>query len=148
MLTPIPSFGRVMEKDIVIRGDYNKEYVIPKGTDCFVDLDSLHHDRTLWKDPEYFRPERFDPTSIESRGQRGPSSYAFYPFGLYTRVCAGQEVAKKLFMKILIGRLFMDGFCFDIDESKMTDETITFQTGLAKYPVGGVHLLVRRMKEV
>ena len=160
MLTPVPSFGRVAEKDFKIQSDVGgieKTYRIPKGSHCFVDLDTIHKDPSLWNnDPKAFRPERFDPSSKEFQ-TRDPS--AFLPFGLYSRTCAGEYLVKKLFMKVLIKHL-MPRYNFRIppgstppnlslsqsNGESIVKDKIGFVTGLAKFPRDGrIALLVEKL---
>jgi cytochrome P450 len=47
----------------------------------------LHRHRTLWSEPDAFRPERFLP------GAETPPRYAYLPFGTGPRVCVGAQFA-------------------------------------------------------
>jgi cytochrome P450 len=42
-----------------LNGDPNG-YPIGKGADLFISVWNLHHSPYLWKEPEMFRPERFE----------------------------------------------------------------------------------------
>ena len=68
------------------------DYRIPKGIIVNVPVYALHHDKTIWSDPEKFIPERLDSSfiingdridlirfSVEEKAKRHPM--AFLPFG-------------------------------------------------------------------
>lgn len=81
MSTPLVSvFSRVAAKDCELGG-----YVVPKGTPVTVDLDSVHHNPHVWKDPKRFDPERF-----RSGGEADQiDSLSWMPFGGGGRQCIG-----------------------------------------------------------
>jgi cytochrome P450 len=43
-------------REVIVGG-----YRIPAGTNVMVGVYALHHDPTLWTDPETFNPDRFAP---------------------------------------------------------------------------------------
>lgn len=52
----------------------------------------MHYDEKLFKDPEQFKPERFDPQNI------GTMKYNVYlPFGVGPRACIGEFLSKGNF---------------------------------------------------
>jgi cytochrome P450 len=59
---------------------------IPKGSLLFVVPWLLHRHRKLWDRPDHFVPERFLPDSKEPI-----SKYAYVPFSIGPRVCAGMS---------------------------------------------------------
>ncbi|KAG2461978.1 CP17A lyase, partial [Polypterus senegalus] len=80
------------------------EYTIPKGARIVINLWSIHHDDNEWPDSDKFDPGRF----LDEEGQLilAPS-HNFLPFGLGTRVCVGEALAKMelfLFMSWLLQR--------------------------------------------
>ncbi|XP_050311649.1 uncharacterized protein LOC126747190 [Anthonomus grandis grandis] len=66
------------------------EYVIPKDTTVLLNLHSVHHDKTFWKDPEVFRPERF----LDKDGALKAHDRVM-TFGLGKRRCLGDALAKS-----------------------------------------------------
>lgn len=64
----------------------------------------LHRHETLWEDPHAFRPERFMP------GAPRPHRFAYLPFGVGPRVCAGAAFGTAemtVFLSTLIRRFDM-----------------------------------------
>ncbi|KAJ6644110.1 Cytochrome P450 4c3 [Pseudolycoriella hygida] len=88
---PGPFTGRQLLEDAQI-GDY----IIPKGTDIWMNYYALHRNPDIWTEPEKFDPERFSP---ENSIDRHP--FAFVPFGGGLRNCIGQRYARAA-IKIVI----------------------------------------------
>ncbi|XP_041460870.1 cytochrome P450 3A24-like [Lytechinus variegatus] len=78
-----PLIDRVCNEPFTVDG-----FTIPKGMRIFIPVFSIHHDPTLWPDPETFDPERF---SKENRQKHHPC--AWMPFGLGPRNCIGMRFA-------------------------------------------------------
>lgn len=136
LFSHVSFFGRYMIEDTTIPGTEG-DYLIPKGTPCMIATDLLHKSKAEWKDPDQFRPERFDHTSQEHQQRH---QFAYLPLG-YGRSCAGQALVQEQ-MKTTMAVL-LNSFEFRIDESKMNGNHLHYQTGLAKFPVEGVHLIIR-----
>ncbi|KAG7206085.1 hypothetical protein KM043_003479 [Ampulex compressa] len=64
---------------------------IPKGTSITIPIYGLHHDPSIYPDPEKFDPERFSEEAIASR-----HPYAYVPFGEGPRICIGMKLALAL----------------------------------------------------
>ncbi|MBN8504294.1 MAG: cytochrome P450 [Burkholderiales bacterium] len=62
---------------------------LPAGLLLRFTLHTLHHDPSLWDEPERFRPQRFLP------GAAPPPRGAYLPFGVGPRVCLGQHFAMQ-----------------------------------------------------
>jgi cytochrome P450 len=78
---PVPILPREALQDETFNGVH-----IPKGSLLFVVPWLLHRHRKLWDRPDHFVPERFLP------GSREPvSKYAYVPFSIGPRVCAGMS---------------------------------------------------------
>ncbi|XP_054782556.1 cytochrome P450 714A1-like [Prosopis cineraria] len=66
------------------------DMVVPKGTNILVFITAMHRDTEIWgEDANEFKPERFE------RGVSEACKYpqAYLPFGLGSRICAGQNFA-------------------------------------------------------
>lgn len=76
---PVPMLTREAVKDETFQGE-----VIPKGSVIVVSPWLLHRHKKLWRKPDHFIPERFLP------GGEGPvSKFAYIPFSIGPRICAG-----------------------------------------------------------
>ncbi len=64
-------------------------YTIPAGSRLVVDIYNIHHDPTLWPQPEEFDPDRFLPEH-----SKGRHPLAFMPFGAGPHKCIGSNLAE------------------------------------------------------
>ncbi|XP_047700336.1 cytochrome P450 4F3-like [Prionailurus viverrinus] len=81
---PVTVVSRCCTQDVVLPDGR----VIPKGVVCLVSIFGIHHNPSVWPDPEVYNPFRFDPENIKER-----SSLAFIPFSAGPRNCIGQTFA-------------------------------------------------------
>ncbi|XP_010436226.1 PREDICTED: cytochrome P450 81D11-like [Camelina sativa] len=75
-------------------------YDMPRGTMLLMNVWAMHRDPELWKDPEQFKPERFDK---EGEAQK------VMAFGLGRRACPGAGLAHR-FVGLTLGSLIQ---CFE-----------------------------------
>lgn len=94
MNTVVPFIQRVTTKDLELEG-----YSIPAGTIVDIHLYMLHHNPRVWKDPEEYRPERFEAENMTNQ-----DSFAFVPFSAGPRNCIGQHFAMHE-MKSTVARI-------------------------------------------
>ncbi|EGD79816.1 hypothetical protein PTSG_10799 [Salpingoeca rosetta] len=81
LIPPVPVVSRVLEKPLTLEcGE-----TLPKGTFVDMNIYMLHHNPTVWNDPETFRPERFLNKRVDQ--------YSYMPFSLGPRNCIGSNFA-------------------------------------------------------
>lgn len=78
---PVP----ILPREALVEEQYD-EYTIPKGSLVLVVPWLLHRHRKLWVDPDHFIPERFLAGSPEP-----VSKFAYVPFSIGPRICAGMS---------------------------------------------------------
>ena len=76
---PVPVLAREAVADEEIRGRK-----IPKGSLVMAVPWLIHRHKALWERPDHFVPERFMPG-----GGGAPSKFAYIPFAIGPRICAG-----------------------------------------------------------
>uniref|UniRef100_A0A8W4F6R2 Docosahexaenoic acid omega-hydroxylase CYP4F3-like n=1 Tax=Sus scrofa TaxID=9823 RepID=A0A8W4F6R2_PIG len=81
---PVTIISRCCTQDVVLPDGR----VIPKGNICVISIFGIHHNPSVWPDPEVYNPFRFDPESPQKR-----SPLAFIPFSAGPRNCIGQTFA-------------------------------------------------------
>ena len=88
---PVPSITReAIEADTVCGRE------IPAGTRIVVSPWIVHRHRTLWSEPDYFRPERF-----LGEARAAIPRFAYLPFGVGPRICIGAAFALQEAMIVL-----------------------------------------------
>ena len=78
---PVPILPRE-----AVREEYFRNVRIPKGSLIFVVPWLLHRHKKLWDKPDHFIPERFLPENSGSI-----SKFAYIPFSIGPRICAGMS---------------------------------------------------------
>ncbi|XP_057346033.1 cytochrome P450 4F2-like isoform X2 [Manis pentadactyla] len=81
---PVTGIGRSCTQDLVLQDGR----VIPKDVICLISIFGIHHNPSVWPDPEVYDPLRFEPENIKER-----SPLAYIPFSVGPRNCIGQTFA-------------------------------------------------------
>ncbi|ODM87145.1 Methyl farnesoate epoxidase [Orchesella cincta] len=89
----------------VTKDTFCGKFLIPKGTYVIGNLHAIHHERSYWKDPDNFRPERFLDESGKFR-----SDPRLKPFGFGKRACLGEPIAAMTLIHYLA--TLMQNFTF------------------------------------
>lgn len=98
-------------------------YFIPKDTVVIPNLYAVHYDKTLWKDPENFRPERF----LNEEGMFVKNDNCM-PFSVGKRACPGEAFAKDSFF------LFLTHFLQEFSLKAESEIDTTGGDGLVRSP--------------
>uniref|UniRef100_A0A0E0KJA1 Cytochrome P450 n=1 Tax=Oryza punctata TaxID=4537 RepID=A0A0E0KJA1_ORYPU len=93
-------------------------YHIPSGTMLLVNVIAIQRDPMVWKDPNEFKPERFE--NGESEG------LFMIPFGMGRRKCPGETMALQT-IGLVLGALIQ---CFDWDRVNDAEVDMTQGSGL------------------
>ncbi|XP_073909964.1 cytochrome P450 4F6-like isoform X2 [Castor canadensis] len=81
---PVTVISRCCTQDVMLPDGR----VIPKGNICAISIFGIHHNPSVWPQPEVYDPFRFDPENPQKR-----SPLAFIPFSAGPRNCIGQTFA-------------------------------------------------------
>ncbi|KAL6418314.1 hypothetical protein ACFW04_012207 [Cataglyphis niger] len=98
---------RNVEEDVKLRS-----YIIPGGTNLFLNIYGVHRDPNFWPNPEVFDPDRFLPERIQKR-----HPYSYLPFSAGPRNCIGQRFG-LLELKAMIAPLIHNFYLEPIDHLK------------------------------
>ncbi|XP_005353663.1 cytochrome P450 4A12 isoform X1 [Microtus ochrogaster] len=79
---PVPGVGRELSTPVTFPDGRS----LPKGISVLLSLYGLHHNPTVWPNPEVFDPSRFAPESSRH-------SHSFLPFSGGARNCIGKQFA-------------------------------------------------------
>lgn len=124
-----PSVGFILERHVPEGGITVCEKHIPAGTTVGINAWVLHHDPTVFLDPESFVPERWLESSPEKLKQMEQS---FFAFGAGSRTCVGKNIS-LIEMHKIIPQLLRD-FTFQLhkpgEEWKTKNAWFVQQEGL------------------
>ncbi|XP_026829543.1 cytochrome P450 4C1 [Ooceraea biroi] len=76
-----------------------QSYLVPGGTQVYIDILHLHKNPEFWPNPEIFDPDRFLPELVQDR-----HPFAYVPFSAGSRNCIGQRFA-MMEMKVVVATL-------------------------------------------
>jgi cholesterol 24(S)-hydroxylase len=129
MYPPVPTVFKFTDRDMTIL-----DYVIPKGTKLVSFLPGTCRNPEYFDDPNTFNPSRFEP------GQKRPSPYVYYPFGIGQRGCIGRLFA-MIEAKVIMAQLLHN---FEI---KLCGN-FTYETdwGITMKPINPINCTIRPRK--
>ncbi|XP_070024705.1 cytokinin hydroxylase-like [Nicotiana sylvestris] len=105
LYSPAPNVQRQAREDIQV-----DNLVIPKGTNIWIDVVSMHHDKQLWgEDVNEFKPERFKDDMIYGGCKH---KMGYLPFGFGGRMCIGRNLTMMEYKVVL--SLILTNFSFSI----------------------------------
>ncbi|KAJ4960684.1 hypothetical protein NE237_020594 [Protea cynaroides] len=95
---PLLSWARLATHDVHVG-----KFLVPEGTTAIVNMWAISHDKSIWKDPWAFKPERFIEEDVSIMG----SDLRLAPFGSGRRVCPGKALGLAT-VHLWLGRLLQN----------------------------------------
>ncbi|XP_010038441.2 cytokinin hydroxylase [Eucalyptus grandis] len=130
LYSPAPNVQRQALEDIKVY-----DMVIPKGTNMWIDVVSMHHDPALWGDDvNQFNPERFKEDGLYGGCKH---KMGFLPFGFGGRMCIGRNLTMTEYKIVL--SLILSKFSFSVSPSYRHSPSIL----LSLRPSRGLPLIVK-----
>ncbi|CAI9092236.1 OLC1v1027426C1 [Oldenlandia corymbosa var. corymbosa] len=94
LYSPAPNVQRQAREDIKV-----EDLVIPSGTNIWIDVVSIHHDKEFWgEDVNEFKPERFQNDHLYGGCNH---KMGFLPFGFGGRMCVGRNLTMMEYKIVL-----------------------------------------------
>ncbi|KAL1199949.1 Cytochrome P450 71B23 [Cardamine amara subsp. amara] len=79
-----------------------QDYDIPEKTQIMINVYAIARDPDLWENPDEFKPERFDDSSVDYRGL----NFELLPFGSGRRICPGMTMGINMVELGLLNLLY------------------------------------------
>ncbi|XP_035700981.1 probable cytochrome P450 4ac1 [Folsomia candida] len=95
IIPPVPALVRKVMEEM----DVGNGLVIPKNTNVFIPLLTVHHDPKVYPKPGEFIPERFLPENVLNRHR-----YSYLPFSAGERICIGEKYVMPQ-MKFVVAKI-------------------------------------------
>jgi cytochrome P450 len=125
VLPPVPLHPRIVAEDTELGG-----YRLPAGCEIFLSIFHMHHDPSVFTEPDLFRPRRWETIK--------PSVYEYNPFSAGPRMCIGASFA-SMEIKIVLATL-LQRFRLEMPEGARVDPRVA----ITMSPKGGLKMRVRR----
>jgi cytochrome P450 len=109
-------------------------YRIPRGSDIYLNMFTLHRHPRFWPDPERFDPDRFRPAAVQQRPR-----HVYQPFGSGPRHCLGKHFA--LTELVLVTAMFTQSLTAVRPPGQ---PPVGFAPLVTLHPKGGIHLTMIR----
>ncbi|KAK4492766.1 hypothetical protein RD792_000086 [Penstemon davidsonii] len=129
LYSPAPNVQRQARQDIRV-----DDLVVPNGTNIWIDVVSMHHDKKLWgQDVNEFKPERFKDDIFGGCNHK----MGFLPFGFGGRMCVGKNLTNMEYKIVLT--LILTRFSFSLSPNYCHTPSIL----LSLRPMHGLPLIFK-----
>lgn len=130
---PSPNAQRQAREDINV-----DNVTIPSGTNMWIDLVSMHHDKAFWGDDVHeFKPERFQNDNLYGGCKH---KMGYLPFGFGGRMCVGRNLTAMEYKIVMT--LILTKFSFSLSPTYSHLPT----TLLSLRPAYGLPLIVQTLQ--
>ncbi|XP_023209501.1 cytochrome P450 4C1-like [Centruroides sculpturatus] len=110
------------------------EYILPANSSCVICIYAIHHNPTVFENPEIFDPDRFLPENFKKC-----HPFAFIPFSAGPRNCLGQRFS-MMEMKTILANVLRH---FTINSLDPRDK-IVISADVILRPVNGIRMTMER----
>ena len=124
MYTVVPFLPRALNEP-----DQLGKYHLPAKSTVLLFYHGVHHNPSVWKDPEVFDPDRFKPEN-----EAGRHAFAYVPFSGGPRKCAGDEFA------LMEGPLIMAMLFQRYNINILPNQIFTTKLSGVMHPANGVKI--------
>ncbi|KAG2187289.1 hypothetical protein INT44_004974 [Umbelopsis vinacea] len=126
---------RASTEDIDLAGTF-----VPKGSTLSAEIFVMHHDPSLWKDPETFIPERFAPGG-ESELKAG-QGLSWTPFGSGSRQCIGMNFSLAE-QKVLLA-MMLRKYTWELPENTINKDRLVIDGSMGIISPKDLHLKFKK----
>ncbi|KAJ3620019.1 hypothetical protein MTP99_004013 [Tenebrio molitor] len=134
LFPPVPFIRRSVDEDIEL-----DSHVLPKGSEVYIPLLSLHRRPDFWKDPLVFNPDRF---LAENEAKR--PNFSYLPFSRGSKNCIGFKYA-MLSMKTMLAIFFKH---YEVQSTKYKSiEDVDFWLNIIAYPKTSCKVKLQKLEK-
>ncbi|XP_067131382.1 cytochrome P450 4C1-like [Centruroides vittatus] len=109
-------------------------YVLPANSTLLISIYGIHHNPSVYENPEVFDPDRFLPENFKNF-----HPYAFLPFSAGPRNCIGNKLA-MVEMKIVLANVLRNFKVYSLDPQ---DKIVT-SFAVMLTPISGIRMCVEK----
>lgn len=110
------------------------KYVLPANSSLMICIYAIHHNPTVYENPEVFNPDRFLPENSKTR-----HPFAFIPFSAGPRNCIGQVYAMAE-VKTVVANIIRHFKVHSLDPR----DKILLTTDVVLHPISGLRMTIEK----
>ncbi|XP_023222837.1 cytochrome P450 4C1-like [Centruroides sculpturatus] len=111
-------------------------YVLPANSTLVISIYGIHHNPSVYENPEVFDPDRFLPEKY-----RNLHPYAFLPFSAGPRNCLGSKLA-MITMKMVLANVLRNFKVYSLDPQ----DKICISYAIMLTPISGIRMCVEKRR--